>query len=667
MPVAATACLSIRAMHTSTDRRRAHLRGGLAALVLVGATSLATSAQAVAPSPSSPSSSPSPRTDVATPPAAAGWAPAYAAFGEPKYPASFTHFAYANADAPKGGTLYLKNPDRRTSFDKFNVFTVKGNAPAGVDIFMHEMLAVASADEPKTMYGLLAEAMLIAPDKSSITFRLNPKARFYDGTQVLAADVLHTFDTLRSKFALPAYQTALAGVERAVVLDERTIRFDLKDRDTDTLFTLGTALPVFSRAWGRGPDGKAKRFDEIVTEYPITSGPYTIGLVDSGRRIEFARNPAYWARDLPVRRGMFNFDRVVYRYYKDDTVATEAFKAGEFDLVRVYGARTWNRQHKGPKWDDGRIKKELFQTGFGQYQQAYELNLRRPIWQDIRVREAVGLTYDFDTINNRYRMFTRASSNFNNSDFAAVGPPSADELKLLEPFRRELPPAVFGPPFKAPDSGGNALLLRANLLKARALLEQAGWRLAPDGKLRNAKGDEFIFEYLSPESGSRMADWEGNLKKLGITMKLRQVDYALYRRRLENYDFDMVAIVEGRFTLPEPSTFAQLYGSKSADEKGNSNFRGVKSPAVDRLIEAMTAATTIDELRTASRALDRVIMWNHWQVPDLYWASLPVSYWNKFGMPATKPLYYSIDGTFDSVVQGPWPLMTWWVRDAAAR
>ena len=595
------------------------------------------------------------------------WTHAYAAFGKPKYARDFQQFDYVNPSAPKGGTLYLKNPDRRTSFDKFNPFTVKGNAPAGIDIFMLETLAAASADEPKTMYGLLAEGMLVAPDKSSVTFRLNPKARFHDGTPVLAADVLYTFETLRSKFVLPSIQTTLAGVERAVVLDERTIRFDLKDRDNDTLFTLGTSLRVFSRAWGRGPDGNTKRFDDIITEYPITSGPYTISLVDSGRRIEFVRNPNYWARDLPARRGMYNFDRIVYRYYKDDTVATEAFKAGEFDMVRVYGARIWNRQHKGPKWDDGRIKKELFQTGFGQHQQAFELNLRRPIWQDIRVREAIGLTYDFDTINNRYRMFTRASSNFNNSDFAAVGLPSADELKLLEPWRRELPPAVFGPAFKAPDSGGDALQLRTNLLKSRALLEQAGWKLAPDGKLRNATGEEFLFEYLSPESGSRLADWEGNLKKLGITMKLRQVDYALYRRRLENYDFDMVAIVEGRFTLPEPSTFAQLYGSKSADEKGNSNFRGVKSPAVDRLIEAMTAAATLDELRTACRALDRVIMWNHWQVPDLYWASLPMSYWNKFGMPATRPLYYSADSTFDSVVQGPWPLMTWWVRDAAAR
>ncbi len=665
----------MRAMHTSTDRRRAHLRGGLAALVLTWATSLASSATTTAPSPSlAPAlavvSAPAPaagRADAALPSAGAVWTHAYAAFGPPKYGPAFTHFAYANPDAPKRGTLYLKNPDRRTSFDKFNYFTVKGNAPAGINIFMLETLALLSADEPQTMYGLLAEAMLVAPDKSSITFRLNPKARFYDGSPVLAADVKHSFDTLTSAQVAPSFPTALTGVERAVVVDERTIRFDLKDRSTDTLFTLGTELYIFSRKWGLGADGKPKRFDEVVTELPITSGPYTIGAVDMPRRIEFVRNPDYWARDLPLRRGFFNFDKVVYRFYKDDVVATEAFKAGEFDLIRVLGARTWARQHKGPKWDDGRIRKELFQTSFGQMLQAYDLNLRRPVFQDIRVREALGLTYDFDTLNNRFRMFKRASSAFNNSEFAATGPPSADELKLLEPLRAQLPAEVFGPAYVAPDTGGEAGRLRANLLKARSLLEQAGWKLAPDGKLRNAKGDAFEFEYLEPGASARVSDWEANLRKLGITMKPRAVDFALYRTRLENYDFDTIVIVEGRFTLPKPNDLAQLYGSKSADEKGNNNFRGVKSAAVDKLIDVMSRATTLDELRTGARALDRVIMWNHWQVPELYSASEAASYWNKFGMPDVRPLYFSIDSPLDAIPQGPWPLITWWLRDAPAR
>jgi peptide/nickel transport system substrate-binding protein/microcin C transport system substrate-binding protein len=603
------------------------------------------------------------------PPAGAGsgdagdWVHAHAAFGAPKYGPDFHHFEYADPKAPKGGTLYLKNPDRRTSFDKFNNFTIKGNAPAGQTLFMFESLTVSSADEPQTMYGLLAEAMRVAPDKSSITFRLNPGARFTNGDPVTAADVKFSFDALRSKYAAPGYQTLFAGVGAATILDDRTIRFDLADRSTDTLFALG-GLPVFSPKWALGADGKPRRFDEIVTEYPITSGPYTIGLVDSGRRIEFQRDPNYWGRDLPVRRGFFNFDRVVYRYYQDDVVSTEAFKAGEFDIVRIYGARTWNRSMKGPKWDDGRIVNELFQTGFGQGLQAYELNLRRPIFQDIRVREALGLTYDFDTVNNRYKMYTRANSLFNNSDFAAEGLPSAAELTLLEPFRAELPARVFGPAFVAPDTGGDALRLRANLLRARTLFGQAGWKLAPDGRLRNDQGEPFEFEYMTPEGGVPPVDWQRNLEKLGARLKVRNVDFALYRRRLENYDFDTIVIVEGRFTLPSPSDYEQLYGSKAADEKGNGNYRGVKSRAVDHLVEAMKAARTLDELRTAARALDRVVMWNFWQVPDLYFSKLPTSYWSKFGMPSVRPKYYSIDGTDAPVA---WPLQTWWVRDPARR
>ena len=616
----------------------------------------ALAAQTVAAPAASAASSP-------TPPVAAGWVHAYAAFGAPKYGPDFSHFEYADPQAPKGGTLYLKNPDRRTSFDKFNYFTVKGSAPAGLMIFMFESLAIESGDEPQTMYGLLAEAMLVAPDKSAVTFRINPKARFYTGDPVTAADVKYSFDSLRSKYAAPGYQTVLAGVAAAVVVDARTIRFDLTDKSSDTVFAVG-GLPVFSPKWATGPDGQPRRFDEIVTEYPITSGPYTISLADSGRRIEFKRNPDYWARDLPVRRGFFNFDRVVYRYYQDDIVSTEAFKAGEFDLMRTYGARLWNRQIKGPKWDDGRILKELFQTGFGQGLQSYQLNLRRPIFQDIRVRAALDLTYDFDIVKNRYRMYKRASSLFSNSDFAAEGLPSAGELALLEPFRKQLPAEVFGAPFRAADTGGDALLLRANLLKARALLEAAGWTLGEGGKLRNAKGEPFEIEYLSSgEDTTAEETWQRNLNKLGMTLRVRKVDFALFRRRLENYDFDVITIVEGRFTLPTPSNYEQSYGSKSADEKGNGNFRGVKSPAVDHIVEAMKAAQTQDELRTATRALDRVVMWNHWQVPDLYFSSLPTTYWNKFGMPAVRPKYYSIDSPSDA--QPAWPLITWWIRDPA--
>ena len=571
-----------------------------------------------------------------------------------------------NPAAPKGGTLYLGPPDRRTSFDKFNYYTTKGNAPAGLNIFMLEPLAVLSGDEPQTMYGLLAEEMLVAADKSSITFRLNPKARFYNGDPVTAADVKYSFDSVNGKFASPAARSDFDGVERAVVLDERTVRFDLKDRSNDVLFKVGVVLRIFSPKWALGSDGKPRQFDQIITEYPITTGPYTIDVADSGRRIEFKRNPQYWARDLPVRRGFFNFDRVVYRYYKDNDVGREAFKAGEFDLYRENSGRSWARQHKGPKWDDGRIKKVPFPTAFGQALQSYELNLRRPKFQDIRVREALGLTYDFEMTVNRYGQYTRADSLFNNSDFAAKGTPTSAELKLLEPFRKELPPAVFGPAYAAPRSNSDPTQLRQNLLKARALFDAAGWKLDAKGVMRNAAGEAFEVEYMKPgEGGGNMPEWRTNFEKLGGTLKFREVDFALYRRRLEEYDFDMIGIALPRFTLPPVAELSGQYSSKAADEKGNNNFRGVKSAAVDSLLQAMANAATLEELRTTSHALDRVVMWNFWQVPDLFISNERVSYWDKFGMPAVRPLYYTIQSPNDE--QPAWAVTTWWIKDPAKR
>jgi microcin C transport system substrate-binding protein len=594
------------------------------------------------------------------------WTHGYAAFGPPKYPKDYTHFAYANPDAPKGGTLYLRNPDRRTSFDKFNYFTTKGVAPAGLLLFMLEPLAIYAGDEPMTMYGLLAEEMLVAPDKSSISFRLNPKARFYNGDPVTADDVKYSFDAMTGKLASPTYQSAFEGVERAVVLDPRTVRFDLRDRSNDTIFTVGTVLRIFSPKWALGPDGKPKPFDQIVDEYPITSGPYTIGAVDRPRRIEFKRNPEYWARDLPVRRGFFNFDRVVYRLYKDNDVGREAFKAGEFDIYKEYSARAWARLHVGPKWDDGRIKKDPFDTAFGQGLQSYQLNCRLPKFQDRRVREALTYTYDFEMTINRFGQYARADSMFSNSIFAAQGTPSPGELKLLEPFRAELPPEVFGPAFVAPRTDGDPKKLRANLLKARELFAAAGWKLAPDGKLRNAAGEAFEVEYLiTGDRGSTLPEWRLNVEKLGGTLRLRNVDYALFRRRLEQYDFDMVTIVEGKFTLPAVNELITGYGSKAADEKGNNNFRGIKSKAVDHLLEVMSKATTIDVLRDAARALDRVVMWNYWQVPDLYFAKERGSYWDRFGMPSTRPLYYTIESPNDEYPA--WPISTWWIKDPAQR
>ena len=581
------------------------------------------------------------------------WTHAFAIYGAPKYGPDYTHFEYVNPDAPRGGTLRLRNPDRRTSFDKYNPFTTRGNAPAGVLMWMFEGLCHLAQDEPSTMYGLLAEAIFVANDFSSVSFRIRPQARFSNGDAVTPADVVHSFKTLSGKGASPSYQTVLGGIERAEVVDARTVRFDLREKTRDQVFNAGT-IPIFSAKWGAG-----KKLDEVVTDYPIAAGPYLIAKVDMPRRIEFERNPNYWASGLAVRKGHFNFDRIIYRNYTDQAVSREAFKAGEFDILKEYGARSWVRQHKGVKWDDGRIVKREFITGYGQLMQIYAINMRKPLFQDMRVREALVYTYDFENIN-KTGQFKRANSLFNNSIFAAEGVPTAGELKLLEPWRADLPPRVFGPVWTAPRNDSSPGALRANLLKARALLEQAGWKLDGEGVLRNAKGEAFEFEYLSPREGGNN-DWEQILKKLGIKMKERVVDFALYRTRLQKYDYDMVALAGGDFTIPDAGSMSAILGSKSFDEPGNGNFRGVKSKAVDALIETMGRAETIEQLRDACRALDRIVTWSFFQIADLYNNVEKVSYWDKFGIPKVQALYFNADTYFTGINESPpWPLWTWW-------
>ncbi len=602
---------------------------------------------------------------AATTPGVGEWSHAYVSYGQPpKYPRDFRSYDWVNPDAPKGGTAFLGNPDRRTSFDKFNPFTLKGSPPTGVSILMFEALAERSGDEPGTLYGLIAEEMRVPPDKSSITFRIHPKARFYNGDPVTAADVKHSYDLLTSKGAAPSIRVALEGVAGGTVLDERTIRFDLKDPIDDTIFNIAT-LPVFSRKWGVGPDGKPKPLDQIITEYPITTGPYTIVSTDSGRGIEFARNKDYWAKDLPMRRGQYNFDRIVYRLYADRAISMEAFKAGEFDIIQEFVPQQWVRQHDGTKWRDGRIKKKTFTYGMGKGMQAYLLNLRRPIFQDVRVRQSLDLSYDFEKIN-LYNERVRSYSLFSNSDFAAAGLPGPGELKLLEPFRGKVSDDVFGMPYTPPRTDTSPNALRDNLKKARALLEDAGWKVDKEGVLRNAKGEPFIFEYLETQGGSqfRTVTWQRNLRKLGIEMKARTVDFALYRKRLESFDFDTITIRTPDFALPSSIDYIETLGSKSADVVGSGNFRGLKSPAVDAVLSAMADAKTYDGLRNASRALDRLITHGHYQVPQLYAPGYSVSYWNKFGIPAKQPKYYTIDEN------GEWPVWavgSWWSKSAEAK
>jgi microcin C transport system substrate-binding protein len=575
----------------------------------------------------------------------AGAAHAFSLYDTPKYPAGFSHFDYLNPEAPKGGDLYLANPDSRTSFDKFNPFSMKGVAAAGVSNLMFESLAITSADEIATMYGLLAEDMVLAPDRMSMTFRLHPKARFNNGDPVLAEDVKYSFDTLMAKGA-PQFKMIFADVKQSVVLDASTVRFDFKTANRELPLIVG-GMPVFSRKWAAGTP-----FDKIQLTVPIASGPYLIEKYDLGRAITFRRNPSYWATDLPVRRGAFNFDRIVYRFYKDDVARLEAFMAGEFDVVVEYRAKNWARAYKGKPFDTGEIIKTTLKHSNGAGMQAFVMNLRRPQFQDARVRRALGLALDFEWMNRQlfYSQYVRIDSFFSNSELAARELPSEAELKLLEPLRDQLDPAVFGPAPRPPATNAPASL-RDNLLKARALFKEAGWEYR-DGALRNQKGEIFSFEILDDQSAlSRIiAVYVRNLEKLGVRVSQRTADFALVQKRMEEFDFDMTSQRFGDVTSPGNEMFDML-GSKAADEKGSSNYWGLKDPVVDKLVTALVQAESRAELVAASRSLDRVLLHKYIVVPHWYSSTHRVAYRNRFGMPKISPKYYQAD---------PYVISSWW-------
>lgn len=578
---------------------------------------------------------------------------AYAQFGDIKYPPGFSHFDYVNPDAPKGGEIVLVPPTRISNFDKYNPFTLKGTAPPGLGSLLFETLLTGTLDEPTTAYGLLAEDVTVAPDRRSATFRLNPKARFHNGDPVLAADVKHSFDTLMSKEAAPQFRVYFGDIAGATVLGERTVRFDFRHDSAELPLLVGTALPVFSRKWGE-VDGQRKPFDQVILDTPIGSGPYRIGRVNFGRDITYVRDPEYWARDLNVRRGMFNFDRITYKVYADDKVRLEAFKAGEFDFIQAFVAKEWAREYKGRKFDSGElVKRELPHGNAGDFQ-GFLFNIRREKFQDVRVREAIGLAMDFEWMNRQlfYNAYTRVRGYFVASDFEARDMPTPEELALLEPLRAHLPEAVFTQPVPLPPRTDTPGGLRANLRRAKALLEEAGWTYR-DGALRDRQGREFTIEFLDNQGSMArvVTPMMQNLEKLGIRSTYKVVDFALLQKRMDVFDFDIISVRIVGSEAPGAELVAR-FGSETADTEGSSNLIGIKSPAVDALLRKVVAARTRDELVPALRALDRVLRHGHYTIPAWYASTFRVAYrGGRFVLPPVIPRYYSPEG---------WALSTWW-------
>ena len=574
----------------------------------------------------------------------------YALWGDLKYPPGFAHLDYVNPQAPKGGEIRLVSNQRTSTYDKYNPFTIKGSAPAYLAGLMFDSLLAGSLDETASGYGLLAEDVSVAADGLSATFRLRREARFHNGDLVLARDVKHSYDTLMGPHTSPAYKTALEDVAGLDVLDERTVRYRFKKPNRELPLTVG-GLPVFSHRWGAG-----KPFDEVVMDEPIGSGSYRIGPVRFGKDITYVRDPAYWARDLPVRRGTANFDRVTVKIYRDNTARLEALKAGEFDLMRFFSAGDWARRVTGKKFDSGELVKVEFRhrlpTGF----QSYVLNTRRDVLKDLRVRQALGLAMDYEWMNRQmfYNAYQRVNGLFGNTDCQATGIPGPEELALLERWRGQVPDAVFGPMTVPPRTDGDQSL-RGNLLKAKQLLADAGWTYG-DGALRNAQGQAMELEYLdSNEGGARVVTpWIRNLEKLGISLRFRPVDFALYQQRLQKFEFDITSMAFGGTHNPGQE-YADLFGSKAATTEDSGNFAGVRSAAVDALITSMTAAKSQAQLLPACRALERVIAHSHVLIPQWSAVTHRMAYSaQRLARPEAVPPY----------TQNPevWALDTWWAK-----
>jgi microcin C transport system substrate-binding protein len=572
-------------------------------------------------------------------------APSAALGYTPKYPPGFSHFDYVNPKAPKGGTLLLSGFG---NFDSFNPYLLKGIAPSGIEL-LFESLMEKSQDEPFSMYGLLAEDVELATDKLSVTFRLNPQARFSDGSEVTATDVKFSFDILKSQQAHPQYRIYWKDIKSAQVIDKYTVRFEFSQVNPE-LYLIAAEIPIFSKAATEG-----EPFDQIVTKPLVGTGPYRMSDYQMGKYVTYQRRPDYWANDLNTRRGMYNFDHITFKYYKDREISLEALKSGEFDFMAVYNSKAWAREYVGPQFDSGKLIKTEFEHQNNAGMQGFVFNLRRPIFQDVRVRKAINLAFDFAWANKNlfYNQYERCYSYFSNSELAASGLPDEAELTLLKPLQQKYPNAF---PTAAlteewqPVSTESPNSLRGNLRQAKKLLTQAGWQLK-NGVLQK-DGLKLAFEAMLAQKGFEriMAPFAQNLEKLGIQLTYRTIDIALYQRRDDSFDFDMKVTIFPQSHSPG-NELKNMWHSSSADEEGSNNWLGLKNPVVDALLDKIIYAPDRQSLVTAAHALDRILLHGEYVVPNWYTNKHRAAYWNKFGKPEKSPLYYQIED---------WVLRTWW-------
>lgn len=558
----------------------------------------------------------------------------------PKYPAKFKHFEYANPDAPKGGVLRQAGFG---SFDSLNPFINKGVSAEDIGL-IYDTLTTNSLDEPFTVYGLLAEKIERGPKNDWVRFYLRPQARFHDGQPVTAEDVAFTFETLISQGA-PQYRAYYADVDKVVVEGKRQVRFDFKHAGNRELPMILGQLPVLPKHWWAERD-----FTSGSLEPPLGSGPYRVERVQPGRSISYARVEDYWGRDLAVNRGLYNFDRLVFDYYRDNTVALQAFKAGQFDYWLETSAKNWATAYDIPAVHEGRLIKEEIPNYNPTGMQGFIFNIRRPLLQDRRVREALALLFDFEWTNRQLfnGAYFRTHSYFDNSELASSGLPGKDELAVLEPLRGQIPDEVFEKPFELPVTDGNGII-REQQRRAYQLLTEAGWHVEND-RMVDAQGKPVKLEFLLVQSEFErvLLPYKRNLADLGIELEIRRVDVSQYVNRLRSRDFDMIVSGFGQSNSPGNEQ-REYWHSVSADNPGSRNFIGLKDPAIDTLVEQLIAADTRQELITHTRALDRVLLWGHYVVPNWHIKTWRVAYWSHLAHPQVTP-------------RQDIGLMTWWTR-----
>jgi microcin C transport system substrate-binding protein len=565
---------------------------------------------------------------------------AIAMHGEPKYGPELTHFDYVNPNAPKGGTLVLSADG---TFDTFNSLNAKGTPGAGAGISTETLLANGD-DEAFTMYGLLAESIEWPEDRSWIIFHLNPKARWHDGEPVTADDVVFSFETL-IKEGSPQYRFYYQSVIDVQTLDTLSVKFSFAPGENRELPLIMGQLPVLPKHYWEGRD-----FTKTTLEPPLGSGPYRVKAFEPGRFVEVERVKDYWGADIPIRVGTDNYDTIRYEYFLDRNIIRQALKAGQVDYFSENSAKEWATQFNIPAVEAGLLHKERILDESSGGMQAFYMNLRRPLFRDPRVRRALAYAFDFQWTNKTvyYGQYEQPDSYFSPTELAASGLPQGEEREILERYRGRIPEEVFTTPYAPPKTDGSGWP-RDNLLKAFDILEEAGW-VVRDMKLVNAEtGERFSFEFLYRDQGQErvLLPFFFNLRRLGIEVRPRLVDISQYINRVRARDFDMMIFGNAQALSPGNEQ-REYWGSAAADQPSSRNIAGIKNPVIDELIELVIAAPDRKSLVQRTRALDRVLLWGHYVIPQLIAPFDRILYWDKFGRPERIPL------------QGP-NVLRWWI------